>query len=100
MLFPLCRPQALHFVSMPPVVESMFNMVQGLQKEKMRKRNHVHPKVHHAGFSFYLFCHLILKMLQLSDQCCQGDMSKVVADLGPEVQLLTMLCKSALTHFL
>lgn len=52
------RPQALHFVSIPPVMEGMFNMVQGLQKEKMRQRNHVHPK---------------------------GDMSKVVADLGPEV---------------
>jgi len=52
------RPKAMHFVNMPPVIESVFRMMQGLQKEKMRQRNHVHPK---------------------------GDMSAVLADLGPEV---------------
>jgi len=52
------RPKALHFVNMPPVMERMFNMVQGFQKEKMRERNHVHPK---------------------------GDYSKMQADLGLEV---------------
>ena len=76
----MCRPQALHFVSMPPVVEGMFNMVQGLQKEKMRKRNHVHPKVYHARLNLNFVCPLS-QMIQF----CQGDMSKVVADLGPEV---------------
>merc|ERR1719295_360771 len=35
---------ALHFLNLPPVMESIFNMVQNLQKEKMRKRNHVHPR--------------------------------------------------------
>ena len=74
-----CRPKAIHFVNMPPVIESVFRMMQvsntwldegvlrifkecwgrsrfnlkmtndvktqGLQKEKMRQRNHVHPKV-------------------------------------------------------
>jgi hypothetical protein len=52
------RPKALHFVNMPPVMESVFRMVQSFQKEKMRERNHVHPK---------------------------GDMTAVVADLGREV---------------
>ena len=39
------RPKALHFVNMPPIMESVFKMVQSLQKEKLRERNHVHPKV-------------------------------------------------------
>jgi len=38
------KPKALHFLNLPPVMESIFNMVQNLQKEKMRKRNHVHPR--------------------------------------------------------
>jgi hypothetical protein len=52
------RPKALHFVNMPAVMESVFRMVQSFQKEKMRERNHVHPR---------------------------GDMTAVVADLGREV---------------
>jgi len=52
------RPKALHFINMPPVMESLFKMVQGFQKEKMRQRNHVHPK---------------------------GDYSKMQEDLGLEV---------------
>ena len=37
------RPKALHFINMPSVMESVFKMAQGFQKEKMRARNHVHP---------------------------------------------------------
>jgi len=37
------RPKALHFINMPPVMESIFKMFQTFQKEKMRERNHVHP---------------------------------------------------------
>ena len=52
------RPKALHFINMPPVIESVFKMMEGFQKEKMRKRNHVHPK---------------------------GDMSKMQEDLGLDI---------------
>eukprot|EP00092_Neocalanus_flemingeri_P023117 GFUD01025065.1.p1 GENE.GFUD01025065.1~~GFUD01025065.1.p1 ORF type:complete len:185 (-),score=61.12 GFUD01025065.1:187-702(-) len=52
------RPKALHFINMPPVIESVFKMVEGFQKEKMKKRNHVHPK---------------------------GDMSKMQEDLGLDI---------------
>ena len=52
------RPKALHFVNMPPVIESVFKMVQSFQKQKMRERNHVHPV---------------------------GDLSAMQADLGLEV---------------
>merc|ERR1719290_7346 len=38
------RPKALHFINMPPVIESVYKMFEGFQKEKMRQRNHVHPK--------------------------------------------------------
>jgi len=38
------RPKAMHFLGMPTVMVSIFNMMQALQKEKMRERNHVHPK--------------------------------------------------------
>ena len=37
------RPKALHFLNMPPVIESVFKMVQSFQKQKMKERNHVHP---------------------------------------------------------
>ena len=33
----------MHFINFPPVMESLYKMVSGLQKEKMRKRNHIHP---------------------------------------------------------
>jgi len=36
------RPKALHFLNMPPVIESVFKMVQSFQKQKMKERNHVH----------------------------------------------------------
>eukprot|EP00090_Calanus_glacialis_P005758 TRINITY_DN14460_c0_g1_i1.p1 TRINITY_DN14460_c0_g1~~TRINITY_DN14460_c0_g1_i1.p1 ORF type:complete len:328 (-),score=102.47 TRINITY_DN14460_c0_g1_i1:46-993(-) len=52
------RPKALHFINMPPVIESVFKMMEGFQKEKMKKRNHVHPK---------------------------GDMSKMQEDLGLDI---------------
>eukprot|EP00091_Calanus_sinicus_P008665 TRINITY_DN20822_c0_g1_i1.p1 TRINITY_DN20822_c0_g1~~TRINITY_DN20822_c0_g1_i1.p1 ORF type:complete len:163 (+),score=38.21 TRINITY_DN20822_c0_g1_i1:34-489(+) len=52
------RPKALHFITMPPVIESVFKMMEGFQKEKMKKRNHVHPK---------------------------GDMSKMQEDLGLDI---------------
>lgn len=38
------RPKALHFINMPPVIESVYKMFEGFQKEKMKARNHVHPK--------------------------------------------------------
>ena len=38
------RPKAMHVVNMPPVFESVFKMIQGLQKEKMKERTHVHSK--------------------------------------------------------
>jgi len=38
------RPQAMHFLNMPSVMESLFSMVQSLQKQKMKERNHVHSK--------------------------------------------------------
>ena len=37
--------QALHFLNMPGAMESIFSMVQSLQKQKMKERNHVHSKV-------------------------------------------------------
>ena len=52
------RPKALHFLNMPPVIESVFKMVQSFQKQKMKERNHVHPV---------------------------GDLSAMQADLGLEV---------------
>jgi len=52
------RPKALHFINMPPVIESVYKMMEGFQKEKMRKRNHVHPK---------------------------GDLSKMQEDLGLDI---------------
>jgi len=52
------QPKALHFINLPPVMESIFKLFESFQKEKMRKRNHVHPK---------------------------GDMSRVIEDLGKEV---------------
>jgi len=52
------RPKALHFINMPPVIESVFKMMEGFQKEKMKKRNHVHPK---------------------------GDLSKMQEDVGLEI---------------
>ena len=38
------RPKAMHFINFPPVMESIYKMVTGFQKEKMRQRNHVHRK--------------------------------------------------------
>jgi len=52
------RPKALHFINMPPVIDSVFKMFEGFQKEKMKKRNHVHPK---------------------------GDLSKMQEDLGLDI---------------
>jgi len=52
------KPKALHFINMPGVIESVFKMMESFQKEKMRQRNRVHPK---------------------------GDLSGMIADLGPEV---------------
>jgi len=37
-------PKAMHFLNMPSVMVAIFNMFQGLQKEKLRKRNVIHPK--------------------------------------------------------
>jgi hypothetical protein len=39
------KPKALHFINMPGFMESIFSMVQSFQKEKMRERNIVHPRV-------------------------------------------------------
>jgi hypothetical protein len=33
-------------MNLPPVMETIYNMMQSFQKEKMRKRNVLHPKVH------------------------------------------------------
>ena len=52
------RPKALHFINMPPVIESVFKMVQNFQKQKMKERNHVHP---------------------------MGDLSAMQADIGMDV---------------
>jgi len=52
------QPKALHFLNLPPVMESIYKLFDSFQKEKMRKRNHIHPK---------------------------GDMTKVIEDLGKEV---------------
>ena len=52
------RPKALHFINMPPVIESVYKMFESFQKEKMRKRNHVHAK---------------------------GDLSKMQEDLGLDI---------------
>lgn len=52
------QPKALHFLNLPPVMESIFKLFESFQKEKMRKRNHVHPK---------------------------GDMTKIIEELGKEV---------------
>ncbi|XP_023321804.1 retinol-binding protein pinta [Eurytemora carolleeae] len=38
------KPKALHFLNMPGAMESIFSMVQSLQKQKMKERNHVHSK--------------------------------------------------------
>jgi len=38
------NPKAMHFLNMPGVIETVFRMMQTLQKEKMRKRNVVHSK--------------------------------------------------------
>ena len=40
------KPKALHMMNLPPVMETIYNMMQSFQKEKMRKRNVLHPKVH------------------------------------------------------
>jgi len=52
------NPKAMHFLNMPPVLVAVFTMIQNLQKEKMRKRNIVHPK---------------------------GDYSKLIEDVGLEI---------------
>jgi hypothetical protein len=39
------KPKALHFINMPSVMEAIFSMMQSFQKEKMKKRSIVHPKV-------------------------------------------------------
>lgn len=38
------RPKALHFLNFPQLMQGVFTMMQGFQKEKMRKRNKVHLK--------------------------------------------------------
>ena len=39
------KPKALHFINMPSFMESIFNMVQSFQKQKMKERTIVHPRV-------------------------------------------------------
>lgn len=39
--FPM-KPKAEHILNMPSIFESLFQMMQGLQKEKMRARTRVH----------------------------------------------------------
>ena len=53
--------------------------LQGLQKEKMRERNHVHPKVKDNDKRSK--CGQLLHT--------QGDLSAVVAELGPEVEIMS-----------
>lgn len=38
------NPKAIHFLNMPGVMETVFTMMQSLQKQKMKRRNHVHKK--------------------------------------------------------
>jgi len=52
------NPKALHFLNLPNVMETFFNLAQSFQKEKMKKRNIVHAK---------------------------GDLSKLIEDLGEDV---------------
>jgi len=52
------NPKAMHVLNMPGIMESLFRMVQSLQKEKLRKRNQIHPK---------------------------GDYSKMIEDVGLDV---------------
>jgi len=38
------RPKALHLLNVPPVMETLVNAWNGMQKEKMKKRTYVHRK--------------------------------------------------------
>jgi len=38
------RPQAIHFLNLPSAMETVLNMMQSFMKDKMRKRNKIHPK--------------------------------------------------------
>ena len=51
------RPKAMHFINFPPVMESIYKMVTGFQKEKMRQRNHIHRKGN--------YCYTEVNILQL-----------------------------------
>jgi len=37
-------PKAFHVLNLPSVMESVFNMLRSFQKQKMRDRQHFHPK--------------------------------------------------------
>jgi CRAL/TRIO domain len=52
------KPKALHFINMPGFMETIFTMVQSFQKEKMRERSIVHPRVRHifASQIEYMYC--------------------------------------------
>jgi len=52
------RPKAFHILNMPGVMESIVALFRSFQKEKMRQRQHIHPK---------------------------GDYSKLQAELGTEI---------------
>ena len=59
------KPKAFHLINMPSVMESIFNVMQSLQKEKMKERTIVHPKVQESFFSFFLPCRTFLILLQI-----------------------------------
>lgn len=52
------RPKALHLLNIPPVMKTVVDLWNGMQKDKMKKRTHVHSK---------------------------GDFSKLHEDLGKDV---------------
>lgn len=52
------QPKAFHVLNLPGAMETIYNMMQSLQKQKMRERHHLHPK---------------------------GDYSKLVEDLGADI---------------
>ena len=54
----LLHSQAIHLINFPSVMESVYKMASSFQKEKMRKRHHIHP---------------------------EGDYSQLHAELGVEV---------------
>jgi len=38
------RPKGMHFLNFPPAMQTVYNLMQSFQKEKMRKRNKIHTK--------------------------------------------------------